>query len=111
MMKNERMMMKNMMIGASIGAALSLFHKPTRDACGMKWMMCKNKVRLYRSNPELLKNSMITKLDDTKKLAQSLSDDLSFLNKQVSELKKTTPKVMELVEETKEHFSKKTTDN
>ncbi|MDU0156285.1 hypothetical protein [Bacillus cabrialesii] len=106
-MNNERLMLKGIFLGAAAGAALSLFHKPTRQACGMRWLTCKHKLSLYKSNPELLKNTVITKMDEAKKRAQTLSDEVGFVNQQVKELKKTTPQVMELVQETKEHFSKK----
>lgn len=54
-MNNERLMLKGIFLGAAAGAALSLLHKPTRQACGMRWLTCKHKLSLYKSNPELLK--------------------------------------------------------
>ncbi|MBU5247692.1 hypothetical protein [Bacillus halotolerans] len=105
-MNNERWLLKGVILGAAAGAALSLLHKPTRQACGMRWMTCKHKMSLYKNNPELLKNNVMTKMDEAKQLAQTLSDEVGFVNQQVKELKKTTPKVMELVQETKEHFTK-----
>lgn len=105
-MNNERLMLKGIFLGVAAGAALSSLHKPTRQACGMRWLTCKHKLSLYKSNPELLKNTVITKVDEAKKLAQTLSKEVDFVNKQVKELKKTTPQVMELVQQTKEHFTK-----
>lgn len=65
-MNNERLMLKGIFLGAAAGAALSLLHKPTRQACGMRWLTCKHKLSLYKSNPELLKNTVITKVDEAK---------------------------------------------
>ncbi|ASB87569.1 hypothetical protein OZL92_21445 [Bacillus sonorensis] len=107
-MKGERVVLRNILLGASVGAALSLLHKPTREACGAKLSACKNKIKLYRSNPGLLTGCVKEKMEEAKKLSASLSDDLNFLNQQIKELKETTPKVIELIEETREHFSKKT---
>ena len=45
-------------------------------------------------------------MDQVKIMANTVSDDLSFLNNQISKLKQTTPQVIELLKETKEHFSK-----
>lgn len=46
-------------------------------------------------------------MDEAKKLTASISDDLSFLNQQMKELKETTPKVIGLIEETRDHFTAK----
>ncbi len=43
----------------------------------------------------------------SQKLTASISDDLSFLNQQMKELKETTPKVIGLIEETRDHFTAK----
>ena len=45
-MKGERVVLRNILLGASVGAALSLLHKPTREACGAKLSACKNKIKL-----------------------------------------------------------------
>ncbi|MBU8786714.1 MULTISPECIES: hypothetical protein [Bacillus] len=106
-MKGERVVLRNILLGASVGAVMSLLHKPTREACGAKLSACKSKVKLYRNNPNLLTDCIKEKIEETKKLSASVTDDLSFLNQQIRELKETTPKVIELIEETREHFSKK----
>ncbi|TWM50075.1 hypothetical protein CHCC14815_4321 [Bacillus licheniformis] len=78
-MKNDRVFIRNILLGASVGAVMSLLHKPTREACGAKLTACKNKVRLYRANPGMLTECVKEKMDEAKKLTASISDDLSFL--------------------------------
>lgn len=107
-MKQRCMMAKAMLFGAAAGGALSLLHKPTREACTRSLQVCKDRIRLYRSDSALLREDAAAKLVEAKRIANSLSNDLDFLNRQITELKQTTPKVMELLKETKEHFSKKT---
>ncbi|MBT2572451.1 hypothetical protein J7E26_00505 [Bacillus sp. ISL-51] len=107
-MKQRRMMAKAMLIGAAAGGALSLLHKPTREACARSMQVCKERVKLYRSDSALLREDAAAKIAEAKKIANTLSNDLDFLNRQITELKQTTPKVIELLKETKEHFSKKT---
>lgn len=53
---------------------------------------------------------MKEKMEETKQLMRTVSDDLSFLNEQVNQLKETTPRVLEIIEETKDHFQSKQTD-
>lgn len=97
---------KNMLIGATLGAVLSLLHKPTRMACGEKVSEAKRMLEIYRNNPNLLSEQTKQKLEEVKAAAKTASENISFINGQIQELKKTTPKVIELIEETKEHFSK-----
>ncbi|MEC3840346.1 hypothetical protein [Bacillus amyloliquefaciens] len=105
-MKQTRFMAKAILIGAAAGGALSLLHKPTREACFRNMDACRQRAAFYRKNPEALKQEASAKMDQVKIMATTVSDDLSFLNNQISKLKQTTPQVIELLKETKEHFSK-----
>ncbi len=65
-MKNDRVFIRNILLGASVGAVMSLLHKPTREACGAKLDACKNKVRLYRANPGMFTECVKEKMDEAK---------------------------------------------
>ncbi|PJN86402.1 hypothetical protein CV739_00545, partial [Bacillus velezensis] len=60
----------------------------------------------YRKHPEALKQQASAKMDHVKIFANTVSEDLGFLNGQITKLKQTTPQVIDLLKETKEHFSK-----
>ncbi|MFK8884920.1 hypothetical protein [Bacillus velezensis] len=105
-MKQARIMAKAILIGAAAGGALSLLHKPTREGCFRNMDACRRRAAFYRKHPEALKQQASAKLDQMKNIANSVSEDLSFLNGQITKLKQTTPQVIDLLKETKEHFSK-----
>ncbi|AVM09454.1 hypothetical protein D070_04030 [Bacillus velezensis] len=105
-MKQTRIMTKAILIGAAAGGALSLLHKPTREGCFRNMDACRRRAAFYRKHPEALKQQASAKLDQMKNIANSVSEDLSFLNGQITKLKQTTPQVIDLLKETKEHFSK-----
>ncbi|ANF35678.1 hypothetical protein IM717_14530 [Bacillus velezensis] len=105
-MKQTRIMAKAILIGAAAGGALSLLHKPTREGCFRNMDACRRRAAFYRKHPEALKQQASAKLDQVKIIANTVSEDLSFLNGQITKLKQTTPQVIDLLKETKEHFSK-----
>ncbi|PLT49302.1 hypothetical protein [Bacillus amyloliquefaciens] len=105
-MKQTRIMAKAILIGAAAGGALSLLHKPTREGCFRNMDACRRRAAFYRKHPEALKQQASAKLDQVKIIANTVSKDLSFLNGQITKLKQTTPQVIDLLKETKEHFSK-----
>ncbi|KJR70718.1 hypothetical protein [Bacillus velezensis] len=105
-MKQTRIMAKAILIGAAAGGALSLLHKPTREGCFRNMDACRRRAAFYRKHPEALKQQASAKLDQVKIIANTVSKDLSFLNGQITKLKQTTPQIIDLLKETKEHFSK-----
>ncbi|MDA7026694.1 hypothetical protein PJ311_08745 [Bacillus sp. CLL-7-23] len=99
-MKGNRVIIRNILLGASVGVIMSLIHKPTRKACALKIAAYTDKVRRFREQPDQLTNCIQQKI-------RSVSDDLSFLNQQIKELREATPEVIKRIEETRDHFSKR----
>lgn len=103
-------MLQGALLGAACGALLTLFHRPTRIALKDKWNDCQQKLEEVCQEPGRISACMKEKMEETKQLMRTVSDDLSFLNEQVNQLKETTPRVLEIIEETKDHFQSKQTD-
>lgn len=110
MEENKQIVLRGAVIGAACGILLTLFHRPTRTALKEKWNDCQQKLDEYRLEPGKMSACVKEKMEETKQLMRTVSDDLSFLNVQVNQLKETTPKVLEIIEETKDHFQKKQKD-
>ncbi|MFS0655844.1 hypothetical protein [Bacillus sp. 179-C3.3 HS] len=104
MEEKHPIMLQGAVIGAACGLLLTLFHRPTRRALQEKWNNCQQKLNDYRHEPGKVSACVKEKMEETKQLMRTVSDDLSFLNEQVNQLKETTPKVIEIIEETKDHF-------
>ncbi|UUD43434.1 hypothetical protein [Bacillus pumilus] len=107
MKEKNQIVLQGAVIGAACGVLLTLFHRPTRLALKDKWNDCQQKLDEYRQEPGRMSACMNEKMEETKQLMRTVSDDLSFLNEQVNQLKETTPKVLEIIEETKDHFRTK----
>ncbi|WP_342500718.1 YtxH domain-containing protein [Bacillus sp. FSL K6-4563] len=110
MEEKNQIVLRGAFLGAACGALLTLFHRPTRIALKEKWNDCQQKLDEYREEPGRISACLKEKLEETKQLMRTVSDDLSFLNEQVNQLKETTPRVLEIIEETKDHFQSKQTD-
>lgn len=107
MEEKKQIVLQGAVIGAACGILLTLFHKPTRVSLKHKWNDCQQKLDEYRQEPGKMTTCIKEKMEETKQLMRTVSDDLSFLNEQVNQLKETTPKVLEIIEETKDHFRSK----
>ncbi|MFJ5965971.1 hypothetical protein [Bacillus sp. NPDC093026] len=109
-MEEKNHVLRGAVIGAACGMLLTLFHRPTRTALKDKWSDCQQKLEEYRQEPGKMSAYMKEKVEETKQILRTVSDDLSFLNEQINQLKETTPKVLEIIEETKDHFRSKQKD-
>ncbi|ABV61423.1 MULTISPECIES: YtxH domain-containing protein [Bacillus] len=110
MEEKNQIVLRGALLGAACGALLTLFHRPTRIALKDKWNACQQKLEEVCQEPSRISTCMKEKMEETKQLMRTVSDDLSFLNEQVNQLKETTPRVLEIIEETKDHFQSKQTD-
>lgn len=103
-MANENKLVKGMFIGALAGAAFSLLDKHTRDDVIQAGKKVSTKIKGYVEEPTTFTREVKQKIDHVKDTVQEVSEDLSFLNKKVKELKETTPQVMNAMQETKERL-------
>jgi gas vesicle protein len=106
-MANENKLVAGILVGALVGAAFSLFDRNTREdvvACGKN---ASAKIKGYIQEPTLFTNEVKQKIEDVKDTFQEVSDDITFINEKVNELKETTPQVVNLLKESKERFISK----
>ncbi|PGT79081.1 YtxH domain-containing protein [Bacillus sp. AFS040349] len=103
-MANENKLVRGMVIGALVGAAVSLLDKHTREDVIQAGKNVSSKIKGYVDEPTTLTSEVKQKIDNVKDKVQEVSEDISFLNEKVKELRETTPQVVGLVQETKERF-------
>ncbi|MFC0272894.1 YtxH domain-containing protein [Metabacillus herbersteinensis] len=103
-MDNENKLLQGMLIGAAVGAVVSMFHKQTRQEVLEQGKCVTDRVKDYCQHPSKLSDDLKKKVDATKETVQEISEDLSFLNEKMNELKETTPQVIDMIQETKERF-------
>ncbi|WP_226669967.1 YtxH domain-containing protein [Metabacillus litoralis] len=103
-MGKENKLLTGMLIGALVGAAVSLMDKHTREEVINSGKNVTERLNKYVKDPTSFTNDVKLKIDDMKDAVQEVSEDVSFLNEKVKELKETTPQVLNMLQETKDRF-------
>lgn len=106
-MAKENKLLTGMLVGALVGAAVSLLDRRTRQdvvACGKN---ASSKIKGYIKEPTSFTNEVKQKVEDVKDTVQEVSEDISFINEKVKVLKETTPQIVSLLQESKERFISK----
>ncbi|MFB8733664.1 hypothetical protein ACEQPO_06020 [Bacillus sp. SL00103] len=104
-------MLRGAVIGAIAAHCWTLFHRPTRIALKDKWNDCQQSwMSTVRSQAgyQLVERK---RWRETKQMMRTVSDDLSFLNEQVNQLKENNLKgIRNYRRNKKDHFQSKQTD-
>lgn len=112
MMEGEfKMMKKNqfwkgMLLGAIAGGAISLVDKQTRQAMKENVQKASNKVCHFVRNPGEITDMVKGTAIKLKTTAQQVSEDFSYITNKVDELRELTPKVTDILKETKDTITK-----
>ena len=104
---NRRIYMKNKMlpailIGAAVGAGLSLIDKNTRNSV----MSSTKDLKYYAQNPEEAKQKMNSGSGQSSKI-DSLKDEVMFWKETVEEIRRNNPELEESLKDAKDTFMKK----
>ncbi len=103
-MGKDNKLVKGIVIGALVGAAVSLFDKNTRQGVIQSGKTIGLKVKEYAKQPSKLSSEVKQKIDDVRQTVQEVSDDIAFINEKVQELKESSPHVVHMLQETKDKF-------
>lgn len=104
---NESKLCKGVVIGALVGAAVSLFDKNTREHAKETVKKAKDTVVYYAKNRNELQQLVSEKIEKMQKLYEDTKDNVNFIMKKIDEVKEIPGAVQEIVEDTKEAFSSK----
>ena len=103
-MANENKLLTGMLVGALVGAAVSLLDKRTRQDVVQSGKKVSSKIKDYIEQPETFTNDVKQKIEDVKDTVKEVSEDISFITEKVTELKETTPQVVNMLQETRDRF-------
>ncbi len=105
-MGKRNKLVESMLIGAAIGAVVSLFDKDTRET------VIQNGKAVSRKSAEIIKNPEVVtgKIKDNIRMVRStineITEDVQFLATKVNELNEKTPEMIGMIKETKDAFAK-----
>ncbi|WP_243387996.1 YtxH domain-containing protein [Bacillus kexueae] len=109
-MGSENKLLKGLFVGAAVGMAIALVDKQTRKVAIEKGKEAADCVKYCAENPEVVSSFVKGKMDEVKTTLRSVSEDITFLNEKVKDLKELTPQVLEFIEETKEQINRRMND-
>ncbi|MFC3418550.1 YtxH domain-containing protein [Salinicoccus hispanicus] len=99
-MKNK--LLPAVLIGAAIGAALSLIDKNTRSTV----LSSTKDLKYYAQNPNEAKEKLTSDSGDSSKI-QSLKDEVMFWKDTIQEIRQNNPELEESIKDAKDTFMKK----
>ena len=96
---------KFIIMGAMVGAAVSMFDRSTRRQVSVKITeVWRKEIRFYSRNQDILRWKLQEKKEKYQSVYEQLAGDVTYIKKQIEELKALTPQVKELVVDTKDAF-------
>lgn len=98
---------KGVVIGALVGAAVSMFDEETREETLKKIKKAKNSVVYYAKNREELQLLVREQIEKMQKLYEDTKENVNFIMEKLDEVKEIPGAVQEIVQDTKEAFSPK----
>lgn len=104
-MEKRNRLWDGILIGALVGAAVSMFDKQTRDHVIKGSRKLGAQVTKAVKNPKQTQEAIKEKLNEFKETVEHISEDVSFIAGKVDELREVTPQVFDIVKETKEVFT------
>lgn len=88
-MGEQNKLVKGMLYGAVLGAAISLLDRQTREKTVLQIKDCSRKVWVYSKNPSVLIDNVSNKLSATRQKVEEVTDDLAFIVEKVNDIKQS----------------------
>ncbi|WP_078382134.1 YtxH domain-containing protein [Sutcliffiella halmapala] len=105
-MEKRNKMFEGMLIGALVGAAISLLDKETRTNFIHNGKQVGGKIKYVVQHPQEITDAVRQQIQNVKTTVDDVSRDMDYLRVKINELRETTPQVLEIVQDTKEVITK-----
>ncbi|MCH1624246.1 YtxH domain-containing protein [Fredinandcohnia quinoae] len=106
-MSNRNKMVESMLIGAVIGAAVSLFDKETRETFVHNSKRVGQKTVDVLKHPGVYTNRLKEQFNTIRTTVEQVTEDVRFVTGKVNELTETTPQIIDILKDTKDALSHK----
>lgn len=98
-------LLKSMLAGAIIGAALSMLDRKTREHTVNNIKRASETVQYYAAHRDELQQIIEQKVQQVQKLYETTQDNVSFIKDKIGEVKEIPVAVQDIVDETKTTFT------
>ncbi|CAM5207493.1 Gas vesicle protein OS=Ureibacillus acetophenoni OX=614649 GN=SAMN05877842_11831 PE=4 SV=1 [Ureibacillus acetophenoni] len=103
---SQSKLVKSMIAGALIGAAISMFDRKSREHTIQGLKKAKDTVQYYSTHREELQQIIEHKMAQVQKLYETTQDNVSFIKDKIDEVKEIPIAVQDIMDETKTTFTK-----
>ncbi|HWL24414.1 MAG TPA: YtxH domain-containing protein [Ureibacillus sp.] len=103
---SESKLVRSMIAGAIIGAAISMLDRKTREHTVNGLKRAKDTVQYYATHRDELQSMIEQKIQQVQKLYETTQDNVSFIKDKIGEVKEIPVAVQDIMEETKTTFTK-----
>jgi gas vesicle protein len=107
-MAKRNKMVEGMVIGAAIGAAISLLDKETREQFLHTSKRVSKKAVEVMKNPQRYTDLVKDQFNTVRTTVEQVAEDVRIVTSKVNEIVETTPEIVEAVKETKDVIANKT---
>ncbi|MEH7226219.1 YtxH domain-containing protein [Bacillus sp. JJ1566] len=104
-MAKRNKMVEGMVIGAVLGAAISLFDKETREQFLHTSKRVSRKAADVMKNPQGYTELVKERFNAVRTTVEQVAEDVRIVTSKVNEIVETTPAIVEAVKETKDAIS------
>ncbi|GEK34648.1 YtxH domain-containing protein [Kurthia sibirica] len=94
-----------MVVGAAVGAGISLLNKETREKTARQVTNVKTDIQYYMNTKGEVKENVGGKLSTVKGLVANIMENKEYYLEKISELKSLTPAVTAMLADTKQSFA------
>ncbi len=103
---SQSKLVKSMIAGAIIGAAISMLDPKTREHSINNLKRAKDTVQYYAKHRDELQQMIDQKIQQVQKLYETTQDNVSFIKDKIDEVKEIPIAVQDIMDETKTTFTK-----
>lgn len=93
-MGEQNKLVTGMIVGAALGAAVSLFDRETREKTFSQIKVCSQKVWNYSKNPSELIGNISNKISVTRQKIEEVTEDIAFIVEKVNDIKQSSDKLL-----------------
>ncbi|WP_078549908.1 YtxH domain-containing protein [Litchfieldia alkalitelluris] len=98
-------MVEGMLLGAVVGAAISLFDRETREQVVNGTIKAGEKAAHLIKHPGQVASEMKENIHQVRTTLEQVSEDIRFITGKVSELNRTTPEMINMIKDTQDVFT------
>lgn len=89
-MEDNNKLVKGMLIGAFVGAAISLFDRETRKNTAITVKDCSQKIWKCAKDPSKMIENISNKLSSTRAKVEEFTEDIQYIINKVNDIKNST---------------------